>query len=226
MVDRTLKYVFGEQAYKTLGCSRTDAMVSAGHFAFELFLDQPMADGFLEDFNLNLPPDIRALEVEEVDAEFNIIQNPKTKEYAYLFAFGEKPHPFSAPFITTLPYALDIDLMKQGASLFEGPHYFGAYCKKPNEKTVLNRTINSCLIKENDLLTANFFPAKSWAMHVQSKGFLRNQVRMMMAQLFRLGKGEITLEDIKDSLKPDFNQQFTEIAPASGLMLQQVSFDS
>ena len=226
MVDRTLKYVFGEQPFKTLGCSRTDAMVSAGHFAFELFLDQPMTPDFLKEFNLNLPADIRALEVEEVDADFNIIQNPKTKEYAYLFACGEKAHPFSAPFITTLPYALDIDLMKQGARLFEGRHYFGAYCKKPNEKTVLEREVTKCLIKENDLLTANFFPAESWAMVVQSKGFLRNQIRMMMAQLFRLGKGAISLEYLEASLQPDFNEHLTDIAPASGLMLQQVSFDS
>ena len=225
MIDRTLKYVFGVQPFKTLGCSRTDAMVSAGHFAFELFLHEPLPSRFLNDFNLNLPPDIRGLKVEEVDGEFNIIQNPKTKEYAYLFAYGEKPHPFSAPFITTLPYSLNIDLMKAGAALFQGQHYFGAYCKKPNEKTILNREIEQCYIKENDLLTANFFPAQSWAMHVVSKGFLRNQVRMMMAQLFRLGKGEITLKFIQDSLKPEFTEHLSDIAPASGLMLQQVSFD-
>jgi len=62
MIDRTLKYVFGEQPFKTLGCSRTDAMVSAVHFAFELFLREPLTPNFLNEFTLKLPPDIIALE--------------------------------------------------------------------------------------------------------------------------------------------------------------------
>ena len=48
-------------------------------------------------------------------------------------------------------------------------------------------------------------------MHVVSKGFLRNQVRMMMAQLFKLGKGEITLKYIQDSLKPEFSERIVII---------------
>lgn len=225
MIDRTLKYVLGDLPFKTLGCSRTDAMVSAIHFAFELFVSEPLKDNFLDDFNLNLPADIRALELEAVDADFNIIQNPKVKEYAYLFAFGHKTHPFSAPFITTIIGQLNISLMQQGARLFEGKHYFGAYCKKPKEQTQVEREILSCQIVPNELLTANFFPDESWVLLVTAQGFLRNQIRMMMAQLFRLGKGDTDLEWLKQSLQPGFDLHLSEIAPASGLMLQKVLFD-
>ena len=34
MIDRTLKYILGEQKFKTLGAGRTDAMVSANQAAF------------------------------------------------------------------------------------------------------------------------------------------------------------------------------------------------
>ena len=45
MIDRTLKFILGEQKFKTLGAGRTDAMVSANEAAFELFLDQtPLED--------------------------------------------------------------------------------------------------------------------------------------------------------------------------------------
>ena len=227
MVDRTLKYVIGDKPYKTLGCSRTDAMVSAEHFVLELFVKEPLElVGFLNELNLNLPPDIRATDIAVTDSEFNIIQNPKLKSYAYLFAFGEKPHPYSAPFMTTLPEVLDVELMKAGARLFEGAHYFGAYCKKPNEKTQLNRTVIRSEITENNLHTASFFPAQSFAYHVSSRGFLRNQIRIMMGQLFRLGKGEISLSDLEASLQSEFSEHLSYIAPASGLMLQQVAFDN
>lgn len=226
MIDRTLSYVFEEKRFKTLGGSRTDAMVSANHFAFELFVEEPLdEEQFLKDFNLNLPSDIRALKLEQVDETFNIIQSPRIKEYIYLFAFGEKAHPFSAPFVCTLPQRLDIDLMKQGARLFEGEHYFGAYCKKPNERTQVNRSVDLSEIKENDLLTANFFPATTYAYHVSAKGFLRNQIRIMVGQLFRLGQDEISLADLERSLEAGFNEHLSYIAPASGLMLHKVQFD-
>ena len=103
MIDRTLKFVFEEQSFKTLGGSRTDAMVSANHFILELFLEKAIQDekAFLDEFNLNLPADIRALAIEVTNKDFNIIQHPKRKEYIYLFSYGSKAHPFSAPFIGT-----------------------------------------------------------------------------------------------------------------------------
>lgn len=226
MIDRTLTYVLREKRFKTLGGSRTDAMVSASHFAFELFTEEALDEEvFLRDFNFNLPADIRAMELEEVDKNFNIIQNPRTKEYIYLFAFGEKAHPFSAPFVCTLSDTLDIGLMQQGAQVFEGEHYFGAYCKKPNERTQVNRSVDLSEIKDNDLLTANFFPVNSFAYHIKAKGFLRNQIRIMVGQLFRLGRGEISLDDLERSLKPDFTEHLSYIAPASGLMLHKIQFD-
>src|SRR5690606_5074657 len=98
--------------------------------AFELFLAEPLDDqnAFLKLFNYNLPQDIRALTIKEVDAKFNIINDSKSKEYLYLFTYGEKCHPFCAPIMTTFLDDLDIELMKQGAKLFEGTHYFKSYC--------------------------------------------------------------------------------------------------
>ncbi|MDG1042226.1 MAG: tRNA pseudouridine(38-40) synthase TruA, partial [Flavobacteriaceae bacterium] len=105
MIDRTLKFILGEQKFKTLGAGRTDAMVSANEAAFELFLDQEPLDDlntFLELFNTNLPQDIRVLRIKEVDAKFNIIQDSKLKDYHYVFAQGDKFHPFAAPIMTTI----------------------------------------------------------------------------------------------------------------------------
>ena len=228
MIDKTLSYVLEHNDFKTLGGSRTDAMVSTTDFVLELFVHQPLVpDSFLSDFNLNLPSDIRALSIEETDKQFNIIQNPKEKRYIYLFAHGEKAHPFSAPFLTTIQSELDIDNMKAGAKLFEGEHEFKAYCKKPNENTQTRRSINKCELVENIFYSASFFPSDSYALVFVGKGFLRNQIRMIMAQLFRLGKGEIDIEFLKSSLKEGFTQHLSEVArnKASGLILEKVSLN-
>jgi len=226
MVDRTFNYILEGKRFKSLSSGRTDAMVSAECAAIELFLYEPIEDlqAFLELFNRNLPQDIRALDIKEVDAKFNIIQNSKIKEYLYLFAHGEKCHPFCAPIMTTILDELNISLMQEGAKLFEGENYLKSYCYKPTDNGVYTRTIITCELVENTLYTANYFPEKTYILRVQGKGFMRNQIRLMMGTLIDLGKGKLSLQDIKDSLKPDSNIKMNYIAPASGLILKNIDF--
>ncbi|REG86153.1 tRNA pseudouridine(38-40) synthase TruA [Winogradskyella sediminis] len=228
MIDRTLKYIFQDTRFKTLGAGRTDAMVSANEAALELFVyNEPLQDldAFLELFNHNLPQDIRALSIKEVNKEFNIIQDSKLKEYHYVFSEGQKNHPFCAPILTTILEPLNVDLMKQGAKLFEGHHNFKTYCYRATDKGQYIRTIESSEIVDNDIYTANFFPEKSYVLKVVGKGFMRNQIRLMVGCLIKLGRGDITLEYIQDTLKMDSTEVMDYIAPASGLILHSVDFE-
>jgi len=227
MVDRTLNYIMEGKYFKSLSSGRTDAMVSAESAAFELFLREPLEDqeAFLKLFNKNLPQDIRALSIREVDAAFNIINHSKVKEYLYLFACGEKCHPFCAPIMTTILDDLDIELMKQGAKLFEGENYLKTYCYKPTDNGVYTRTILTCELSENTIYKANYFPEKSYILKVRGKGFMRNQIRLMMGTLIDLGKGKLTLKDIEKTLIPGNTIRMEYIAPASGLILNKIEFE-
>ncbi|MCP4114379.1 MAG: tRNA pseudouridine(38-40) synthase TruA [Desulfobacteraceae bacterium] len=225
MVEKTVKYILGHSDFKILGSSRTDSKVSANHSAFELFVPGPLnTEKLLTDFNLNLPNDIRVLKIEEKDRHFSIINAPKTKDYIYLFAFGEKCHPFCAPLICSFRDHLDIELMKQGALLFQGRHNFRNYCTKPKPGTKFDREILVSRIEENTIYQANFFPKKSYAYRIRSKGFMRYQVRLIMGQLLSLGRGEIGLGAIRASLTGDNLKPMRYIAPSSGLMLNKIEF--
>lgn len=228
MLSKTLKFVLPGSSFKILGAGRTDAKVSALESAFELFLDDyPIVefDVFLALFNKNLPPDLRALNIREVDAAFNIIKDPQVKEYIYLFSFGAKNHPFSAPFLANILETLDIEVMKVAAKLFEGTHNFSAYTVKSQKNASNPRSIISCSIRENKILKANFFPEESHALHVVGKGFMRYQIRMMMGALIQLGKGELSLGDIEASLLAPDTVQLTTVAPGSGLLLNRLEFN-
>jgi tRNA pseudouridine38-40 synthase len=226
MVDKTIAFVLQHNDFRTITCSRTDSKVSANHSAFELFLKEEITPSkFLADFNSSLPNDIRALSIKEVDASFNIIQNPKLKEYQYLFSFGEKPHPFAAALIMHFNEDLNIALMKKGAKLFEGRHNFVRYCTKPNPDTQFVREIIKSEITINTTLKANFFPKRSFIFHLHGRGFMRYQARLMMAQLIELGKGNVTLTEIKESLTGNNTAPLNKIAPSSGLMLNKVIFE-
>ena len=226
MVDKTLSFVFKHKNFKTLGMGRTDSKVSANHYVFQLFVDDEVDEkSFMANLNSNFPPDIKGLSIEKTSNDFNIIQHPKVKEYLYFFSFGEKNHPFAAPFIVGFEENLDVDLMKQGAVLFEGEHFFHKYCTEPSVNTIFKRTIDCCEIIENNIYTANFFSKQSYMLRVKGSGFLRYQIRLMMGILFQLGKGEVDLEFIKQSLlETNDRKPLPSIAPSSGLQLYRVEY--
>jgi tRNA pseudouridine38-40 synthase len=228
MIDRTLKFILPDINFKTLGAGRTDAMVSANDAALELFIyDSPITDfeGFLALFNFNLPQDIRALSIKEVDKNFNIIQDSKVKEYHYVFSDGQKNHPFCASIMTTILEPLNVELMQHGAKLFEGTHNFKTYCFRASDNGEFQRTIVKSQIVENDLYVANFFPKQSYIFKVAGKGFMRNQIRLMFGCLIKLGRGEVTLDYIQETLQPESTEAMDYIAPASGLILHSVDFE-
>jgi len=126
--------------------------------------------------------------------------------------------------MTTILEALNIELMKEGAKLFEGKNNYKTYCYKPSAEGVFNRELIRCELVENTLYTANFFPDKSYVLKVIGKGFGRHQIRLMMGALIKLGRGAIDLEYIKNSLKPESDYVMDYIAPASGLILHKIEF--
>tara|TARA_R110002050_G_scaffold16019_2_gene49127 strand:+ start:225215 stop:226000 length:786 start_codon:yes stop_codon:yes gene_type:complete len=227
MLLKTLKFILPDRKFKILGAGRTDAKVSALEAAFELYLDEdPIIDlkDFLHLFNINLPPDIRILNISAVDEAFNIIQNSKEKEYVYLFSFGEKSHPFCAPYLVTFLDDLAIEKMIDVARLFEGTHNFKSYTARPQENAKFIRTVNSCEIMENKILKANFFPDKSYALHIKGEGFMRYQIRMIMGVLVQVGKGELTPEEVAFSLTLESEIKLPYVAPGSGLILNKLEF--
>jgi len=226
VIDKTLKFVCKDIRFKTIGAGRTDAKVSSTNYAFQLFIDEELnEEDFLRSFNKNSPSDVRAQSIRVLkDAKFNIIHHPKEKEYHYYFSNEGKNHPYASPFMVGFEN-LDLDLMKKGATLFEGHHYFHKYCSKPSEKTTFYREITYCKIEVNNLLKANFFPTNSFVLKVKGQGFLRYQIRLIMGMLLLLGKGEVTLEEIKESLLENNDKlPVSLIAPASGLHLFDVRF--
>ena len=225
MIDNTIRYVMGDQEFKTLGCSRTDAKVSADDYAFELFLTEDIsADEFFLSFNKNLPPDIRALSIHRIDGPFNIIQDAKIKEYHYHFTFGGKPHPSVAANMAVFPETLDVEAMTQAAALFRGEHNFRRYANKPSPETIFTRELFSSELAFVEDVNTLLEDLPHCIFKVSGAGFMRYQVRIMAGTIISVGRGEWTLENVKDSLIPDVESSLSWVAPASGLRLHRIAF--
>lgn len=224
-IEDCLTEYFGHSNFKIIGASRTDSMVSVNHGIFELISVNPINElEFSREFNRFLPADIKILNVEKTNSDFNMIQDPKIKEYIYLFSFGEKNHPFSAPFMTHINEDLDIPLMQEAAKCYEGIHYFKNYCFRPRETQSFEREILLSEISQNDVFSANFFPDNSYVFRIRAKSFMRYQVRMMMGGLLQVGFNKMSLDDLRKSLCPNIYQSIM-IAPASGLILNKLTLE-
>jgi tRNA pseudouridine38-40 synthase len=67
-----------------------------------------------------------------------------------------------------------------------------------------------------------------YVFHVVGSGFLKQMVRLMMGALWSLGRGKITLEDLKKSLEPNqgapLAKRLGATAPPQGLYLKEVHY--
>lgn len=228
MLLKTLRFVLPGKKAKILGAGRTDARVSALDFALQLLITGPPLASeveFLEEMNRNLPQDIRLSEVRKMPLGFNAIRDCTGKEYRYYFSFGEKPHPFCAPFLGYFPGHLNLEAMKRGAQLFLGAHDFRAFTGSPGENARTRRHITACHLRENLDFSASFLPAMTYCLSVAGTGFGRYQIRRMMAALVALGRGGLTERDLLESLNSGKPMGLKDIAPGSGLHLIRVEFD-
>ncbi|GGF44960.1 tRNA pseudouridine(38-40) synthase TruA [Echinicola rosea] len=227
MLERSFKGWLGHGEFKLLGAGRTDAGVSCMQGAFELFSAyEEQLEGMVKGVNAFLPDDIRLLSAAPIGPDFNIIQDVKEKEYRYYFSFGAKPHPFSAPYVVVFPEALDIPLIQEAAKLFEGVNDFRNFCTKPKAEAVFKREIVASsvtafkqAVPEWEIRTAIY------CFSVRGKGFMRNQVRLMMGALYDLGRGKLTVDELEKALKGTKEVfPLSEKAPARGLVLEEVLF--
>lgn len=234
-IENCLRVKFTDLDFKIKFSSRTDAMVSSLE-SYVLLMFKGLEDQVIIQGNMlkdilgalkKLPPDIQIKDVKEVGNSFTLLKSIGLKEYHYYFSHNiSSPHIFAAPFMTILAEKLDIELMKQGAQLFSGTHNFENYCYKPKSGTQFLRTVESCEIFRNETFKGSFFPEDSYCLNIKAQGFMRGQVRLIMGSLFRLGKKELTFEDLAFSLKQTNPNFIKWLVPSPGLILQSTEINT
>lgn len=192
VIEKALKIIFKEDI-RIIMASRTDKGVHAKGQVFHFDTDKKMDTYKLKGaINALVPNDIHIIKVEKVSNNFHARFNVKNKTYEYLINIGEYDV-FLDGFAYQCFYKLDIDLMKKGAKLFLGTHDFSSFNTTPyKDKPDQVRTISEFKItKSKNLLKIK----------VTGDGFLRNMVRIMVGTLLDLGRGQKTLDDIRDMLE-------------------------
>ena len=213
-LEQTLSRIL-EEPIEISGSGRTDAGAHAlGQVASFHCQSTMPAEEILSQLRRYLPEDIGIYSCREVHPRFHARLNAKTKTYRYRIWNSEVPCVFERRYVTVLPEKLDVDAMKQAASLLEGEHDFSAFCAAKSKKKSTVRQIYSIDIQRH---------GEELHLTFTGNGFLYNMVRIMVGTLVEVGLGLRTPESVTDLFGAS-RAEAGRLMAAQGLCLMEVTY--
>ncbi len=210
--------IINKKEIVVVGSGRTDAKVHANGqvFHFDTDLDLSIIQ-WKKAINTYLPKDIHVTSVEKVNNDFHARFSAIEKEYVYLINIAEYD-PLEENYVYQLCRFMDVEKLVQAAKLFQGEHDFRNFCANEEEKTdSFVRTIRAINITTKD---------KKLHISITGNGFLRYMVRSIVGALIEIGLGQIEEKDITSRLDVKERNYFPYRAPAQGLYLEEVTYES
>ena len=195
---------------------RTDAGVHANHQYFHFDIDKDVdVDRLMYSTNCLLPKDIKINSLKRVDDDFHARFSAKKKEYKYIVNLKGN-NPFNYELNAEMYLDVDDNLLKESLNLFIGEHNFQDFTSKEEDDNNFVRTIYSTsFTRSGDQLVVSFI----------GNGFMRYQIRDMVATALMVAANKETIDFIKDHLKDKKERDIVSYkAPAEGLYLEEVYY--
>lgn len=203
---------------KIAASGRTDAGVHAKGqvIHFDSSLSIPL-EKWTTALNSLLPNDVSVLSVEKTDASFHARYDAAGKEYRYFLYLSKVRDPFRRNYAYQYPYPLEMGSMKEASQYLLGTHDFTTFCSAKTEMEDKVRTIKNIeFITDGEQLILRFV----------GNGFLYNMVRILVGTLLEVGSGERKPKEIAELLEQKDRRLAGKTAPAHGLYLWKVFYDS
>ena len=199
-----------------IGCSRTDAGVSAEMFCCTFDTECPLrGEKLLAGLNAHLPREIAAYAVTEVAPDFHPRYAARGKRYVYRIWNGRQRHPLWEGGAWHINRPLDEERMNAAADLLCGTHDFAAFCSAGSAVEDTVRTVSRAEVtRDGDMVTFT----------VEADGFLYTMVRIMVGTLVEISEGRLTESDLTAALRTGNRELAGRTAPPDGLILARVFY--
>lgn len=209
--------VTGERRHPTAS-GRTDSGVHALGQVAQLQTNSPLAlENLRKAINANLPPSIVIHEMAEAPATFDVVRDAKWKLYRYVFHDGPVPDVFLRRFSWHVHRPLDVTAMETAAREFLGTHDFRCFESQWPNRVSSVRTIRQCQpVRLGNLVYLD----------VEANGFLYNMVRAIAGTLYEIGRGKWPISMARKILETGDRRIAGPNAPARGLFLVRVEYES
>lgn len=214
-IEKAIFSVTGETV-DLVGSGRTDTNVHAigqvANFKTSSLIDTNKIKLAL---NAHLSSDIRILDSEEIDLEFNSRFSSKRKTYLYQIYNDRISSPFYDRYAYHIPYELDIELMRDALARIEGEHDFKAFMSSNSMVKSTVRTIyDTCIEKNNNLIK----------IEITGNGFLYNMIRIIIGTIIEIGNKRKDISCIDEALVSGERSVLGPTAKPQGLFLKEVVY--
>ena len=213
------------------GSGRTDAGVHAlAQVASFATASTIPTENWMKALNDILPPSIRVLEVTEAAPEFHARKSARAKTYRYRIYRAAICPPFLARYVWHYPYPLEESAMVAAARVVVGEHDFTSFAAVDAERVerMAGENVHTTNVRPTNIRTIF---ASSWTREgeeliytVRGNGFLHHMVRNLVGTFLLVGKGTVSLEDLRRILDARERTAAGPTAPASGLYLVGVEY--
>lgn len=217
-VEAALAKIHKAEKWKSTSSGRTDAGVHG--IRQPVHFDTPLAipeSRWPKALNSLLPDDIHVHECDYVPAAFHARYDAVGKEYIYRMSTAAEHDVFNRHYVYQLKAELDETAMNAAADQLEGTHNFTSFSSPRTDVVDKVRTIHMIHIKRK---------GSDWTFRFVGSGFLYQMVRVLTGTLIEVGKGERAAEDIPRILAAQNRALAGKTAPACGLYLSQVFYDT
>lgn len=223
LVNKALTIIL-RQNIETTGCGRTDSGVHAiqlfAHFDLQENFQTPTANSklptanfLLRSLNSLLPYDIAVKRIIEVAPEAHARFDAVKRSYQYHIHFEKDP--FKLGLSSLLRDKPDMELMNQAAAMIMEYKDFSCFSKS-NTQTFTN----NCHITKAEWQEVE----GGMIFHISADRFLRNMVRAIVGTLLKIGRGEMTPEEIRNIIESKNRCNAGASVPACGLYLTEVKY--
>lgn len=212
-----------DREVKVHGSGRTDAGVHAeGQVASVQLQREITPDKLRNAINGNLDRDVRVLSAEAAPDEFHARYSAVSKTYVYRLVHGTVMSPFWARFAHQEARPIELEFMRDCASLFLGEHDWTAFSAAQSDADSRVRTVTQVDISEGWDERGHCHLIQ---LTVTANGFLRYMVRSIVGTLLAVGRGEIEAETVRRAIEEGNRNLAGATAPACGLTLLRVQYD-
>lgn len=202
------------------GAGRTDAGVHAlAQSASVTLTTTRSCDVIGRAVNAVLPPDVRVLQVEEVDPQFHARFSATGKVYEYRTVHGAIVSPFLYRHVWHIRQPLDLDAMRQAALPLVGTHDFAAF---QGTGSAVDSTVRTVRAIDWQIARA---PDQPTVLRIEGDGFLRHMVRNIVGTLVEVGVGRWPASQVAAILASCDRSRAGPTAPPQGLFLVRVLYD-
>lgn len=222
-LNKALRVISKSEEVKSMGAGRTDAGVHALGQVAKVGIELKIAPvNLLKALNVNLPNDIRIVSCELSNEDFFPTIHAKSKEYHYRFTCNRTFTAFQNDLIHNHPFELDIEKMREACKILIGTHDFSNFYCEGTEVSHNIREIFECEILE--IPQGEWMLPPHYVFRIVGNGFLKQMVRLLVGAIWNIGRGKITLEDLRLALGPNKVQRLGPVAPPEGLYMVRVIY--